>query len=163
MMNVLPIRGLPKQGGSFHLQTDMETTDRKINLTASQNCRAKLASCPLSECKGQALRVAAGPQTLTLRGRPPMLPSRSARLRGFAYCVIKNKCSMEPQMIIHNTSAGLPLPVRRKQTIPDPDLTVPERGTTGPVRVGELMEPIQRIIAHPDRNRLMAEFFRRHW
>jgi hypothetical protein len=47
--------------------------------------------------------------------------------------------------------------------VPDPDLSVPERGTTGPVPISDVMEPIRRIIAHPDRNRLMAEFFRRHW
>ena len=45
----------------------------------------------------------------------------------------------------------------------DPDLSVPERGITGPVPIGEVMEPIRRIIAHPDRNRLIAEFFNRHW
>jgi len=47
--------------------------------------------------------------------------------------------------------------------LPDPDLSVPERGTTGPVHIGEVMEPIRRIIAHPDRNRLIAEFCKRHW
>lgn len=46
---------------------------------------------------------------------------------------------------------------------PDPDLSVPERGTTGPVPIGDVMEPIRRIIAHPNRNRLMAEFFKRYW
>ncbi len=51
----------------------------------------------------------------------------------------------------------------QKERAPDPDLSVPERGTTGPRPIGEVMEPIRRIIAHPDRNRLMAEFFRRHW
>ncbi len=45
----------------------------------------------------------------------------------------------------------------------DPDLSVPERGTTGPIPIGDVMKPIRKIIAHPDRNRLMAEFFRRHW
>ncbi len=54
----------------------------------------------------------------------------------------------------------------RRQTklgkVPDPDLSVPERGTTGPRPIGEIMEPLRRIIEHPDRNRLMAEFFNRH-
>jgi hypothetical protein len=47
--------------------------------------------------------------------------------------------------------------------VPAPDLSVPERGTTGPIPIGDVMNPIRRIIAHPDRNRLIAEFFRRHW
>ncbi len=29
--------------------------------------------------------------------------------------------------------------------------------------IGQLMEPIRRIIAHPDRNRLMAQFCKLHW
>jgi hypothetical protein len=45
----------------------------------------------------------------------------------------------------------------------DPDLSVPERGTTGPVPIGDVLEPLQRIIRHPNRSRLMAEFFTKHW
>ena len=63
-----------------------------------------------------------------------------------------------------NTAGVLPtVTPRRRPTIPEPDLSVPERGTTGPRPIGDIIEPLQRIIAHPDRNRLMAEFFRRHW
>ena len=53
--------------------------------------------------------------------------------------------------------------IPHRAQVPDPDLSVPERGATGPVPIGQVMEPIQRIIEHPDRNRLMAEFFRRYW
>jgi hypothetical protein len=45
----------------------------------------------------------------------------------------------------------------------NPDLSVPERGTTGPIPIGDVMEFLRRIIAHPDRGRLMAEFCKRHW
>jgi hypothetical protein len=45
----------------------------------------------------------------------------------------------------------------------EPNLSVPERGTTGPIPIGQVMEPLRRIIAHPDRGRLLAEFCRRHW
>jgi hypothetical protein len=41
-------------------------------------------------------------------------------------------------------------------------LAVPPRGGE-PKPIGQLMEPIQRIIRHPDRNRLMAGLFKRHW
>jgi hypothetical protein len=37
---------------------------------------------------------------------------------------------------------------------------MPERGTTEPVRVGTLLEPLRQIINHPERNRLMAELFK---
>lgn len=62
------------------------------------------------------------------------------------------------------------VPAARQQTIefpqarmPEHDFGVPERGTTGPVPIGQVMEPLERIIAHPDRNRLITEFFRRYW
>ncbi len=42
--------------------------------------------------------------------------------------------------------------------VPAPDLSVPERGTTGPVPIGDVLKPLQRIIAHPDRGRLLAKF-----
>ncbi len=49
-----------------------------------------------------------------------------------------------------------PTPVSVRE--PDPDLSVPERGVTGPVPIGEVLQPLQRIIRHPDRGRLLAKF-----
>ena len=43
-----------------------------------------------------------------------------------------------------------------------PDLSVPERGSTGPVPIGDLLGPLQKIIRHPDRGRLLAEFCKQH-
>lgn len=43
---------------------------------------------------------------------------------------------------------------------PEIEITMPGRGSTGPVRIRKLMEPIKEIINHPDRNRLMAELFK---
>ena len=43
---------------------------------------------------------------------------------------------------------------------PSVDIKIPERGSTGPVKIGTLLEPIRQIINHPDRNRLLAEFFK---
>ena len=43
---------------------------------------------------------------------------------------------------------------------PSVDIKIPEIGSAGPVKVGTLLEPIRQIIKHPDRNRLLAEFFK---
>lgn len=39
-------------------------------------------------------------------------------------------------------------------------INIPEKGFTGPFRISKLLEPVQQIIDHPDRNRLMAELFK---
>lgn len=49
---------------------------------------------------------------------------------------------------------------RRKRTVePEPAIKFPPRGTTGPVHVSTLLNPILEICRHPDRNRLLAELF----
>lgn len=40
------------------------------------------------------------------------------------------------------------------------EIRIPGRGATGMVRIGSIIKPIQQIINHPDRNRLMAELFK---
>ena len=50
--------------------------------------------------------------------------------------------------------------IEKKPTVPDPVMKFPPRGTTGPVRIGTLLEPLQQIFHHPDRNRLLAELFK---
>ncbi|WP_240058284.1 hypothetical protein [Bacteroides uniformis] len=54
------------------------------------------------------------------------------------------------------------MPTRTGKITPParPVIKLPPRGTTGPVHVSALLEPLQRIIEHPDRNRLLAEFFK---
>ena len=37
---------------------------------------------------------------------------------------------------------------------------MPERGSSEPVRLGQLLEPVRQFIDHPDRDRLMAELFK---
>ncbi|MCI6048934.1 MULTISPECIES: hypothetical protein [Bacteroidaceae] len=56
----------------------------------------------------------------------------------------------------------MPVPVtRRKRTVrPEPAAKFPPRGTTGSVHVSTLLDPILEICRHPDRNRLLAEFFK---
>ena len=62
--------------------------------------------------------------------------------------------------VLDTRGQGVPLirptPVSARE--PDPDLSVPERGATGPVPIGEVLQPLQRIIRHPDRGRLLAKF-----
>lgn len=65
-------------------------------------------------------------------------------------------------------TVGMPASIRiRKNTPPAapavsemPKIKLPPRGTTGPVHISKLLEPLQQIIRHPDRNRLLAEFFK---
>lgn len=49
---------------------------------------------------------------------------------------------------------------RRKRTVkPEPVIKFPPRGTTGPVHISTLLDPILELCRHPDRDRLLAEFF----
>lgn len=81
---------------------------------------------------------------------------------------------MEQQVMTTQTrpmmslTVGMPVSIRiRKNTPPAapavsemPEIKLPPRGTTGPVHISKLLEPLQQIIRHPDRNRLLAEFFK---
>lgn len=50
--------------------------------------------------------------------------------------------------------------VRRKRPVePEPAVKFPPRGTTGPVHISTLLNPILEICHHPDRNRLLAKLF----
>ena len=53
--------------------------------------------------------------------------------------------------------------INRKPEIkckPGVDIKIPERGSAGPIKIGTLLDPIRQIIKHPDRNRLLADFFK---
>ncbi len=81
---------------------------------------------------------------------------------------------MEQQVMTTQTRPTMPLPVgmpsniRIRRNTPSaapavsemPKIKLPPRGTTGPVHISKLLEPLQQIIRHPDRNRLLAEFFK---
>ena len=78
---------------------------------------------------------------------------------------------MEQQVMTTQTrpmmplTVGMPVSIRiRKNTPPAvpemPEIKLPPRGTTGPVHISKLLEPLQQIIRHPDRNRLLADFFK---
>ena len=65
-------------------------------------------------------------------------------------------------------TVGMPASIRIRGNTPPaapaapetPEIKLPPRGTTGPVHISKLLEPLQQIIRHPDRNRLLAEFFK---
>lgn len=68
------------------------------------------------------------------------------------------------------TTGAMPMPmprprvpkanIEKKIIVPDPVIKLPPRGTTGPVPIGTLLEPLQQIFNHPNRNRLLAELFK---
>lgn len=59
---------------------------------------------------------------------------------------------------------GLPIPPKNPRptqvAAPDLKLHLPPRGERGPTPIGELLQPLQSIIRHPDRKRLLADFFK---
>lgn len=66
------------------------------------------------------------------------------------------------ERMISTNRVGIHIPQRKVpvEKAPEIEMIMPGRGTTGPVRIGRLLEPIGQIIDHPDRNRLMAELFK---
>ncbi|MFK2572844.1 hypothetical protein ACIXQX_00420 [Bacteroides fragilis] len=54
----------------------------------------------------------------------------------------------------------MPIPARRKYHVPEPTVKS-STGKGGPVHISTLLDPILEISSHPDRNRLLAEFFNR--
>ena len=76
-----------------------------------------------------------------------------------------NKRSMQQTIIARQSPAPAWIPViekKRKIRIPEPHIKLPGRGATGPVPVSTLLNPVLEICNHPDRNRLLAEFFREY-
>lgn len=59
--------------------------------------------------------------------------------------------------------APMQKPVVRKKRVKvaEPEIKLPPRGSRGPVHISELLNPILEISRHPDRDRLLAEFFNR--
>lgn len=130
------------------------------------NSRAKLTTEPIGRVKATPYRgVGTWPTALTRPAPWSKQPRSSARPAGRALLIIKSE-NMENTNVLTRAVTERP-PARcvceTKQKQPAYDFAVPERGTTGPRPIGEIMEPFQRIIAHRDRNRLMAEFFNRYW
>ena len=49
----------------------------------------------------------------------------------------------------------------KKYPVPEPTVKFPPRERSGPVHISTLLDPVLEICSHPDRNRLLAEFFNR--
>ena len=72
---------------------------------------------------------------------------------------------MQQTIIARHSPAPAWIPViekKRKIRMPEPHIKLPGRGATGPVPVSTLLNPVLEICNHPDRNRLLAEFFREY-
>lgn len=54
----------------------------------------------------------------------------------------------------------IPAPKKRIVRIEKPEVRLPSRRTGGPVHISTILNPIVEISRHPDRNRLLAEFFK---
>jgi len=67
---------------------------------------------------------------------------------------------MEKLISICTPRILIPIKKEMQKTTPGIGVTMPGKGSTGPVRIGKLIEPLKEIINHPDRNRLMAELFK---
>lgn len=55
----------------------------------------------------------------------------------------------------------IPVPKKRILRIERPEVRLPSHRTGGPVHISTILDPIMEISRHPDRNRLLAEFFKR--
>jgi len=66
------------------------------------------------------------------------------------------------ERMISTGRTGILVPKKRviRKITPEIEIIMPGRGSTGPVRIGKLIEPLKEITGHPDRNRLMAELFK---
>ncbi|WP_347155890.1 hypothetical protein [Phocaeicola vulgatus] len=72
---------------------------------------------------------------------------------------------MQQTIIARQSPAPAWIPViekKKKIRIPESHIKLPGRGATGPVPVSTLLNPVLEICNHPDRNRLLAEFFREY-
>lgn len=68
---------------------------------------------------------------------------------------IITRAPMAPvQMPMHATRTRI-----RRTEVPEPTVRFPSRGTTGPVHISTLLNPILEICRNPDRDRLLAKLF----
>lgn len=71
---------------------------------------------------------------------------------------------MNQAIITRTPMASMRMPMHvseeRIMEVPEPAAKFFSQGTTEPVHISTLLNPILEICQHPDRNRLMAEFFK---
>lgn len=68
---------------------------------------------------------------------------------------------MNQAIITRAPMAPMQMPmVRRKRVkVAEPEIKLPPRGSRGVMHISELVNPILEICRHPDRERLLAEYF----
>lgn len=151
----------------------IEITQNNQTIHVPMNYRAKVADASYRQARsGLAVSWEKSsspkgcgifPENLACRKHPLLPPYSSTGHVKPEYSPLKLK-SMEQQAIMASPVAPMtrPVPARIRKITPPakPFIKLPPRGTTGPVPVSALLEPLQRIIHHPDRNRLLAEFFK---
>lgn len=169
------------RGGSFCFPPSVEpetiTTGIKGNGMKTQtwhtgNYRAKLANAFVRTARSS---LAVSEKIILAKGlryfsRKPCLTEGICRRALVVHGLPKPEYSQLKKQRVMNqafaTSAPpapmrMPMPVtRRKRTVePEPAVKFPSRGTTGPVHISTLLNPILEISRHPDRNRLLAKLF----
>ena len=94
--------------------------------------------------------------------RQALVVQRAAKAR---ILTIKTKRTMNQAFATSAPPAPMRMPVpavRKKRTVkPEPAIRLPPRGTAGAVHVSTLLDPVLKICRHPERDRLLAEFFNR--
>ena len=150
--NTLQDRAVLTEDGSFCVPCLMETgimktrSERKgrhIQPLTDRRTTGQSWQTPLFGRQGRALRVSG-------KNHP-----RPEGLRYFSHQAIISRPPMAPVQI------PVPIPARRKYPVPEPTVKFPPRERSGPVHISTLLDPVLEICSHPDRNRLLAEFFNR--
>ena len=176
-------KGAPQTGGSFCFTmpygngTDGSggnDGEKKVGKSLpAGNYRAKLASASFRTARsGLAVSKKIILTALRYFSRKPCLSEsvcrqalvvqRAAKAR---ILTIKTKRTMNQAFATSAPPAPMRMPVpasRRKKTVkPEPAIRLPPRGTAGAVHVSTLLDPVLKICRHPERDRLLAEFFNR--
>ena len=169
------IRELSGSGRLFLYPSQPEMTrkekgmDGKHRHWQTENYRAKLAnaSCRTARSgrkrfrkKSSSLRSGIFPEKPCLSGsicRWALVSSTGCQAR-YSQLKIKEYATSDH----HKTVTSSDRDARDKKTkvhVPQPAIKLPPRGTTGPVHISKLLNPVLEICRHPDRNRLLAELF----
>ena len=149
--------------------------DENTAIDRPKNYRAKVANASVRTTRSGPLRGFPGKIILALLRYFSRKPCLSGSICSKSPCSSTgcqspdihnlNKRSMQQTIIARQSPAPAWIPViekKKKIRIPEPHIKLPSRGATGPVPVSTLLNPVLEICNHPDRNRLLAEFFREY-
>ena len=149
--------------------------DENTAIDRPKNYRAKVANASVRTTRSGPLRGFPGKIILALLRYFSRKPCLSGSICSKGPCsstgcqspdiLNLNKRSMQQTIIARQSPAPAWIPViekKKKIRIPEPHIKLPGRGATGPVPVSTLLNPVLEICNHPDRNRLLAEFFREY-